>query len=367
MRSKPNTDIGINADDDAYFRRQYPDISDFVIWPALRDAFTEHEDEAKALKTGSRRNSFLAITLIVLSLTLFLLNNSGFFTDVTPNAVLITLRVVAVILLILAIFCGKGILFGRKRDQWLTHRVIAERIRQFHFQYLLSHAASICSGGAVQRNAVLRERDRALEKMLRRVDAPDYKQKVRDDGSLEEARLIPLDEADLRDDGSPRARQLKDFWTEMRFEWQSGYATGQLDRKSSSFLLFGSLADQKAALGTLEYTATLGIVVLQVAVAVIQFLTPPDWALQLPVLVISLLAVAIVGLKAYEDGVNLSEDVSRNRTYAAYASKLLRDFKDARAKHDGQAEFRAMREMEDVAYFELQQFLHVHSAARFSL
>lgn len=370
MTAKANSDIGLNESDPAYFKQQYPNIAKFLIWPELCSKFKAHEVKATMLKTNSRRGSFTAIVAIVCSLGITLLTTSELMRPFFVGRDLFqdSLAVVALVLLFVALLLGKGILFGRKRDRWLAHRITAERIRQFYFQYLLSSMEAICEGGILEQNAVIDNREAALDKVLRRVDAANYRQLLREDGALQEARLVDLRDAMLPTDGSKRSEEFKGFWEESRFDWQSGYAIGQLDRKASSFSLFGSLADQKATLASLEFGTTLGIIALQCGIVVMQFFVTPDTgSLQISVLLTSFLAVLIVGLQAYEDGLNLNEDFSRNRTYASYTSKLFRDFKEARDQGDGRAQFRTMRELEDLAYFEMQQFLYTKSTARFSL
>ena len=80
----------------------------------------------------------------------------------------------------------------------------------------------------------------------------------------------------------------------------------------------------------------------------------------------SILAILVVGLRAFKDGLGLSDDLSRNRVYASYIAKLLRDFESAQKKGDRVAQVRIMQEMEDLAYFETREFLYTHSKARFS-
>lgn len=81
----------------------------------------------------------------------------------------------------------------------------------------------------------------------------------------------------------------------------------------------------------------------------------------------SILAILVVGLQAFKDGLGLTNDLSRNRVYASYTAKLLRDFVSAQRIPDRAAQVRIMQEMEDLAYFETREFLYTHSTARFSL
>lgn len=368
--SKPNSDLGLNDGDEAYLRNQYPRIADHLIWPELQQAFLEHEVAAKSLKKGSRRRSFLAILLITLSLSATLISTSSPLEGFVSSYPYLGdgLTAFAVILLIAALLLGKGILFGRKRDDWLTHRLISERLRQFYFQFLLAHLETICGTDIVERQRILNDRAQALERILRRLRTPAYRQIVRDDTALLEGLMIDIPDRKRGGVDEERYSEMKRFWEELRFAWQTEYSTGVLDRKSSAFPLFGSLADQEHTVNTLEFISTLGIVILQV-LAVLSQLAFSTSSIQTQTFVLgaSLLAVCVVGLQAYKDGMGLTDDLLRNRAYAAYSAKLTRDFRAAEIKDDRQGELNAMREMECLAYFETREFLNTHSRARFSL
>ncbi|ETX13160.1 hypothetical protein OCH239_13075 [Roseivivax halodurans JCM 10272] len=368
--SKPNSDLGLNEGDETYLRNQYPKIADHLIWPELQAEFLDHEVAAKSLKTGSRRRSFLAIALITLSLLATLIATSSPLEVfiAADSALAKGLIATSVILLVVALLLGKGILFGRKRDDWLTHRLISERVRQFYFQFLLAHLEEICSTSVLDRQRVLEGRAKSLERVLRRVRAGAYRQTVRDDTTLNEALMIDIPDSQRGNLDSERYAEIKRFWEELRFNWQAEYSTSTLDRKATPFPLFGSLADQEHTVKTLEFIATLGIVTFQMlAVSSQLLLSSSSDQSQLFVLGSSLLAICVVGLQSYKDGTGLTEDLLRNRAYATYCSKLTRDFKMAELKDDRFAEIHAMREMETLAYFETREFLNTHSRAQFSL
>lgn len=368
--SKPNSDLGVNKNDEQYLRNQFPEIADHLIWPKLKHTFLEHEKKANALKAGSRRRSFLAIVLITLSLSATLISTSEPFRDATTGYPSIgnLLTALAVILLIAALLIGKGILFGRKRDDWLKHRLISERIRHFYFQFLLVHVEEICSPSTVERRRILDLRAQALERALRKLNNTAYRQTVRDDTTLQESPLLePLEWRGAAVD-EERYQQMKRFWEELRFNWQTDYSTSALDRKATALPLFGSLADQEHTVSTLEFVATLGIVFFQLLAVISQlFSGGSDTQTQVLVLITGLLAISVVGLQAYRDGMGLTNDLLRNSAYATYSAKLTQDFKTAELKGDRRAEFHAMSEMETLAYFETREFLNAHSRAQFSL
>lgn len=374
MASKPNSDIGLNPGDADYLRSQYPKIADAVIWDELVGAFKSHEDSAKAKKIASRRSSFWAIVSMVSSLSITLVATSPFFASPLDQVTWASpmLAIVALVLLVTSIALGKGIMYGRQRDDWLFHRLAGERLRQLYFQFILMRMTDICAKGSLGQQGVVRSRNKVLESVLKRITAPVYIQSVKNDGTLEEAALVdrPALSADAEID-IEKLRELRRFWREFRFDWQVNYATEQAGRRASPFPIFGSLADQEHTVSSLEYVATIGIVALQCVAVFAQmaqfFDMPNNYTAANSVLVASVLAVAVVGLQAYRDGMGLTEDLTRNRVYASYAAKLCRDFVVACQDEDLTAQARVMTEMEDLAYFETREFLHNHSNARFSL
>lgn len=322
------------------------------------------------MKKSSRQRSFLAILFITLSLSATLIATSppleGFVASVPHLEDVLTAA--ATLLLIFAVLFGKGVLFGRKRDEWLMERLVAERIRQLYFQFLLASAEAICSTSFIERQRAFDDRQQTLERILRRLRTPAYRQTVRDDATLHEGLLLDIPEWKGGQIDNQRYAEFKLFWEELRFDWQTKYSTGELDRKASAFPLFGSLADQEHTVNTLEFIASLGIIVCQMLAVSSQILwSESSSQTQVFVLIASLLAIAVVGLQAYKEGMGLSSDLSRNRAYATYSAKLTRDFKAAGMQGDRQAELQAMKEMETLAYFETREFLNAHSRTQFSL
>jgi hypothetical protein len=368
--TKANTDLASNEGDQAYLQSQYPRIADILIWPELVDAFRQHEDEARRLKSGSRRNSFWSIGFIVLSLTTTLIGNSAAFAPLVsahPSSAYFVAGV-SFLLFVLALLFGNGILYGRKRDDWLKHRLIAERLRHFYFQTILGNLDATCSGNVLGKRRFIEDRGRALERVLRRLRSPGYRQAVLGDEALQEARLVDFGEVNIKDIDVECFEELEAYWVELRFNWQGEYATQQLARKVSALPLSGSLADKEYSVSKIEFIATAGIIALQsLALTGTFFAGPTSPIVEVSVLGGSVLAILVVGLQAYKDGLGLSEDLSRNRVYASYIAKLVRDFASAQKKTDRAAQVRIMQEMEDLAYFETREFLYTHSTTRFSL
>lgn len=368
--TKANSDLASNEGDQAYLRSQYPKIADVLVWPELVEAFRQHEDTAKRLKLGSRRNCLFSIGSIVLSLATTLVGTSPMFAPLVSGhpAGAYVVAVASFLLLVLALLFGNGILYGRKRDDWLKHRLIAERLRHFYFQTILANLSSICCGSSLERRRFIEDRGRTLERVLRRLRSPGYRQAVLGDEALQEARLVDFGEVNAEAIDAEYFQELEQYWIELRFNWQGEYATQQLARKASALPFSGSLADQEHSVSRIEFITTAGIVALQaLAVAGMFIYAPGSPVIEGSMLGASILAILVVGLRAFKDGLGLTNDLSRNRVYASYTAKLLRDFVSAQRIPDRAAQVRIMQEMEDLAYFETREFLYTHSTARFSL
>lgn len=375
--AKANSDIGINPGDADYLEAQYPRISEVLIWPELVEHFRKHERVAVAKKNSSRWNIVIAIVFMVASLGVTLFSASQ-ISEVwlTPNGQIENaLPIISATLLGLSLILGKGILFGGKRDDWLRHRIAAERLRHLYFQYLISNLQGVCSRGRVGIRETIEGRDNELSRVMNKVSDPVYIQSLRVDNSLEEACLlatpsatsIQIDLSDKKIDPKKLA-EFRRFYQEFRFEWQKRYTAEQMVRKTTPLPLTGSLADQEHSISNVEFAATVLIVVFQIVAVCSNFLfSDSDKLVSVSTLVASILAVCVVGAQAFRDGKGLTEDLSRNRVYDSYITKLLKDYLIAVADNNHWLELRIINEMEHLAYFETREFLLTHSSAKFSI
>lgn len=367
---KPNSDIGLNEGDAVYLSRHFPLIAKSLIWPELVEAFRNQENLAKENKVSSKRSILISICAFVTSLLVTVTWNSP-IVPATARAEMewnVIVTFLAIVLLVTAIGFGKGMLNWRSRDDWLTHRIFAERLRQVYFQVLISKVSVICRYGSFAEDELARIRGMMLETAVRKFSLMSYRQSIADDATLEESRIFDYDDADLDALDEKKLEELFRFWKEMRFAWQIDYANAQVRRSTSEFQFGGSLADQAHAVAKLESIVTILILTLLPVSLALQ-LAEGGTSMLVPwvVLCSSLLAIIVVGLKAYRDGVCLKEDNSRNRVYASYSEKLFRNFTRYEDRKDRRSQFRVMQEMEDLAYFEMREFLNSHSERRFSI
>ncbi|WP_299082950.1 hypothetical protein [uncultured Ruegeria sp.] len=366
-----NTDIGTEPEvDHPYFESQFPLVSQFLIWPELVSAFDESENAAKRLKYRVR---VFGIIAILLALTGLILATANTVFDFSSHRIVgletddifswITLA-----LLFLALVFGKGILFGKNRDVWLSNRLRAERLRQFHFQFIMLNAHAIATDSYSVRQALLSARSKQLERTIKRLRENGYMQSVLDDAELSECflaeRVLGLEESP----NDNALEQLREALLELRFKHQRGYALHQLKKSGSGLSLRGSIADRARGVNNLEFMATLLLLVLQLIAVLLTIIMAQDAPFsQTFAFAASVAALVVVALKSLEEGLHLPQDLTRNRIYAAGCSRLEKEFQTPSMPNGDQAADDILRRMEELAYFETREFVITHSESRFSL
>lgn len=368
---KFNTDIGLDSSrDHPYYRSQYPEIADFLIWPKLIEAFKAYEDKAVELKRNVRIYGIAAICLATIALSVAAISSKlslpgNLFGSLDTTTVLAS---VSLFFILLAVALGRGVLFGHTRDEWLVLRLKAERIRQFHFQFIMVNFRSIASDDFGMKRNLLVEREKQLQSAQRKIEENGYHRKVVQDEELSNFLLAEGLRGQISELHEDRLEQLQKALIELRFEHQSGYAAHQLRKTRPGLSLTGSIADKARGVNNLEFIATIGLLLLQTIALICQIVAPQLTNLIIYLsLFVSLFALSIVALKSYEEGLHLPQDLTRNRTYAAGSAKLLREFRTAKSNIDIDEQIKTLERMEELAYFETREFVITHSESRFSI
>src|SRR5262249_45409490 len=132
-----------------------------------------------------------------------------------------------------------GVIYGKRKAEWLHRRLFTERLRQFHFQTFVLNIREIaisCRGEAEQ-NKFLQLRDGWLQSF-----ELDYKRNAETKLSqlLDPRSLAPMwvnaAAGHIPDTGIPAgfdATELFDAYRRLRFEEQEGYAQYMLRRTNS--------------------------------------------------------------------------------------------------------------------------------------
>lgn len=369
-----NFDLLCNEGDEAYLRHQYPDIADRIVWPALRAAFEEHEERSKATKRVSRRSCFIGILLVVLSLIVTLVGTAELSRDyLQANAQLSgSLAVAAAALLVSGLLLGRGVLFSRKRDEWLSERQQAERLRQFYFQLMVAHADLICTGGERTAEAWREVRDKELGRVRKMFSGNTYTEQVKKDERLEEMFLVDANRITKIGKRQSLNRELfdqfKSYYREFRMNWQDDYVKLQFTEGAAPIPLFGSPFEREKLANAVESIATIGIVLAQIGAVLSQLIGgAASVTTEAFVLGSSILAIIIVGLHAFRDGTAVTSDLLRYRHYHSYLEYARRLYDDADQAGETTAVLQAALRVEEAAYFELREFLMEHSKPKLSL
>ncbi|NOD75833.1 MULTISPECIES: hypothetical protein [unclassified Ruegeria] len=371
LKPKFNTDIGADQKvDQPYFKSQFPLVSEFLVWPELIRAFQTPEAEAIKLKQKVRKNGVRAILFALTGLIVATAKTVFDFSPLSTDGMDFDdiASVISLILLVIAVFFGKGILFGKNRDVWLRNRLRAERLRQFHFQFIMLNSRAVATRSYAVRRELLEARQKQLEKTIKRLNENGYKQSVLDDAELSECFLAERVSGIQEDADTEAFEQLKKALTELRFEHQRGYALHQLEKSGSGLSLRGSIADRARGVNNLEFIATLLLLSLQLLAVLLTIVMAQDAPFsQTFAFAASVAAIIVVALKSYEEGLHLPQDLARNRIYAAGCSKLQKEFQAPSITDSEQALDDVLRRMEELAYFETREFVIAHSESRFSL
>lgn len=373
-----NKDLAANANDPERLRLQYPKIAEYLHWPELVEEFTKHDALALAQKGTTRRSATATVLLYVLSAGFLQIAGSPLIdsNSVFPM-ILITL---AALFFFAALYIMSGIPKGHQKDAWLYHRLIAERLRQLHFQFLLFHAGRVVSTSVSDRASVMRERKAALSRVIDRLEDRGYINSVIDDSGLAQSDLLDMHRAAFADVDTDALKELTLFWETERFGRQVAYTDKQTFMGANKLKFRdGTPAERNRTTEAIEWGALFLIIVLQFFSVITfgallfgnLFSTTASQILtygvaQLTLLLITLLALLNAGVQTYRDGLLLPPDVSRNRVYGSYCTKLSRKFNEVVAEGDLTGQLRVMREMEDLAYFETREFIIQHSKSRFS-
>ncbi len=368
MKTRFNSDILANRTDRAYSKSQYGDLYHVLYNRPLVREFLRYDIAANRASARRRVLGRVAVGLAFVALTCItarlLLEGIGHHASAT-------LVYISEISLLLSLLLPPLALVPL-RHRWLKARLMTERLRQWHFGWILHNGATIeatCrpspSGELIIQPAGVerheKERKRAFARFLRRMNSLD----VRLESAL--ADRLP----DLEMPSTPFAAdshvvpRLFAAYDELRFEHQIDYAQGNLAESARS-----SLARQHRLYETASAAALVAAIALCLGSVILHGLedlglitselaTSPWWA------ALSIcLAVGSVAIRALESGFGLAGAVARYENYAAAVERLRERF---HASADQAKKLAIMGEMEDTAAREMTLFLSQQSRSSFGL
>jgi len=339
--------------------------------PELRECFSLYDDPANRAKRWGRRLGVAAILLVFGALLLASVEHLLPHGSSSPSFWMrlrewptITAMASAVLGIAGALVGSIGLLLAKRKRHWLRQRLMTERLRQFHFQELIFKLPEILTS---MRNK--QARDRYVQN--RKAWFGTFIGAIEDKLDAEFTRItdeeghsdVWLHEASSEDVGEvSELRPVFAAYRELRIQHQLGYANYKLSNDHR--ILSGSVRRQAAVLSTVGLFCIALLVLAHVAVLAIVLFVPGGWPAAHSVLAIGALWIALsaLALRALEEGLQPEREIERYQHYRSAVRAVLERFDNARSQAE---KLLIMREMEQVAFDELRNFLITNDRSRF--
>lgn len=336
----------------------FPNIFFALDHPELRALFTEFNVKATGAKTRSRRWGLVAVALATIAL--IIVSGDPLFKGLAIHQGLL---IGAALCGLAGVFIGMfGTLFSTRARRWLHHRLAAERLRQFHFQWIVAKAPQIAQAA---------EQPELREALLarRKVEFAGFTRDVI--GHLEAEFVASIEEEDppacwvVPETAGPPISESPGFtelcaaFERLRLKPQLQYTAYRLHGRDGTSL---TPLHQAALFSAIALSCVLVVFVLH-GVALVGAFQEPAWTFE-PVIHTFAIWSAIIALaiRTLEEGLRPHRQIERLREYRS-AVRLITERMSA--AHDAHAKLAAMREMEEAAYEEMINFLKSNAEAKF--
>jgi hypothetical protein len=375
---KFNDDLLLHEADRELAARKYSTIYHVLDNAELRELFSEYDEPANLAKRRGLRAGMWAIALGFSALALAALEIwLGFPTSGQTAGVeegqhwaTLVLAVVSATSGIASVLIGSaGILLARRKREWLYQRLMGERIRQFHFQTFVFRLPQILKslGGEADKSAFVSERRLWLDSFKKRFV-----------GKLDSAfaAAIEEDEAtdqwlheDVKADGAgdpadaAALKPLFEAYRELRILHQIDYANYKL--KDDHKLISSVPRSQLAVLSQLNLIWIIFLCVMHVGIVLGALRPHSVWAaFHSPEIIVAIiwLALAALATRAVEQGLQPEREIERYQQYRSGVRAILERYDAAPTQA---AKVRIMREMEQLAFDEMRNFLITNERSRF--
>ena len=359
-----NTDLLLDEADREGANQEFPDVAFALDSPELRDIFAPIDERANITKSNSRRWGLVALFLATLAVMI----GAGIF--LYESAATVKVAVISGIgggaFIVGGIIGAVTIIFGNRKTKWLADRLATERIRQFHFQYYMTHASEILAGAedADLASAFRTKRANAIaefsSQFLANVDQ-HLARIVNSEGDIAEG---------MHGAASPIANetdpalldQYFDAYSRLRFERQLNYCNHVLRESLGIWKL--SAARQAQVLGALTMTGLLGIMAIYEFFLVgvtVNAVSVTEGALHVFAMWAAILALAA---RTVEDGFQPKREIER---MAQYRISLRRIHARFCAAQSPEVKIEAMQDLERLCYQEMSLFLKSRYESQFIL
>lgn len=386
MKFRFNDELLLSDEDRSLAEKSFPNVFFALDHPELRDEFQRVDGLALAAKNRSRRIGCAALVFATLSLLTFPsepLIKGVWDATIEHDIMFQYMAVAGACFGILALVFGNlGLGFGQVKRNWLMKRLITERLRQWHAQYLIAHAAEIpvVAQSEEEKAAWLERRALSFQRFKRNfIDqiASEYTKFTHEFSAAYSGQSITDPKAatafwiDPDWSKSAAAKPSKDHaevydelyraFHETRMRGQIQYTNYVL---SADGKFWSSPAKQIHILGNLSYILVVFAFVANFIALVSALWTPfPISAAVLSSLAIAF-AIVAVGVRAMLEGLRPQRETRRMQFYASAINHANQSFETARTHARKVA---AMSMLERASYDEMVEFISSNEQARFVL
>lgn len=345
----------------------YPAAFRILDWPELREEFAIHDRQAAAEKNKINRHGMWGAVLTTFGVSIVTI------APLLPPGWAQRLAVIpgCALVVIGALIGLSHLFFNDARNKWLIHRIWAERLRQFYFQFIINNLHDITTAMAEDaalasyrstRNAILR----AFMDMMQAKLSSDTKRRA--------IQRIAADHQDTQ------------TWTQ--FSWNEASTLAGFDETASNTQLFECLHYRRIEIQSIYATRNLVVgangprgmslvagkladfltvvFVISLFFAGYSIASSDSNGSRLPDILIALSGVAAacgLFLRLLDQGMGYSLDAERYELYLGQMELVKQRFEDARSNMGAKVD--ALRQLEVYAYREMRQFLNIHLRSRF--
>ncbi len=372
QNQKFNDDLLLTDEDRKRAADSFPALMYVLDFPSLRELFAAYDEPANLAKKRLRQAGLATIALAVIALlgasTEPLFKNS----DEQVASELMAFFAAAGVLSI--IISTLGIFVSNYKTKWLEARLMTERLRQFYFQTLIFHIASIVRATADRESdeqfAKTRERWFSLFQMEYADHLSGKLEEVLKDEADEQFDLLKNCTLNSPEGGGSRLDELFSAYRLLRIERQAQYASDKLraDR-------LGLPRRQVALLSGISLICIVVVFFAHLAIS-ISFASPlfasEPLAAQLLAfarsphvhVLIIWTVVIILAARTFEEGLQPTREIERYTSYRTRLEHLRFRFDKA---SDPSEKVHIMTDVERLVYQEMRAFFKTSQEARFVL
>ncbi len=387
MSFRFNDELLLSESDRALAEKFFPNVFFALDHSELREEFQRVDSLAVKAKTISRRIGFAALIFATLSLLTFPaapLVEGIWRRSMQYETMFQYLTIVGAVFGFLALFFGNlGLGFGRFKRTWLQKRLITERLRQWHSQYLIAHSAEIAEIAATKtgRDEWLERRSVAFKRFKRgfvdQIGSEYAKFTIASAASFsgqsvadpKAANAFWIDETWIKSAAQKASKEHKTSLDELYRAYEETRMTGQIQYTnyvlSADGPFWSSPSKQMHVLGNLSYILVI-LAFMANFVALVSAVWPglsDTWPDVLSSLAIAF-AIIAVGVRAMLEGLRPERETRRMQFYAAALNHASSSF-DAARSHGKRVD--AMNMLERASYDEMVEFISSNEQARFVL